>query len=85
MSQRSDPAIPLASAESAKRGANNYDYLLQVEVADLPAYEDFHANRLAVRSGLRPHQAARWRATSAMPCPQDASWFAGRYEDPDAL
>ncbi|MDT7671848.1 MAG: Lrp/AsnC family transcriptional regulator, leucine-responsive regulatory protein, partial [Pseudonocardiales bacterium] len=23
----------------------NYDYLLQVEVADLPAYEDFHANR----------------------------------------
>ncbi|MEA2184919.1 MAG: Lrp/AsnC family transcriptional regulator, leucine-responsive regulatory protein [Solirubrobacteraceae bacterium] len=26
----------------------NYDYLLQVEVADLPAYEDFHANRLAI-------------------------------------
>ena len=25
----------------------NYDYLLQIEVADLPAYEDFHANRLA--------------------------------------
>ena len=25
----------------------NYDYLLQVEVADLPAYEDFHANQLA--------------------------------------
>ncbi|MFI5099797.1 MAG: Lrp/AsnC family transcriptional regulator [Actinomycetes bacterium] len=25
----------------------NYDYLLQVEVADLPAYEAFHANRLA--------------------------------------
>jgi Lrp/AsnC family leucine-responsive transcriptional regulator len=25
----------------------NFDYLLQVEVADLPAYEDFHANRLA--------------------------------------
>jgi Lrp/AsnC family leucine-responsive transcriptional regulator len=25
----------------------NYDYLLQVEVADLNAYEDFHANRLA--------------------------------------
>lgn len=25
----------------------NYDYLLHVEVADLPAYEDFHANRLA--------------------------------------
>jgi Lrp/AsnC family leucine-responsive transcriptional regulator len=25
----------------------NYDDLLQVEVADLPAYEDFHAHRLA--------------------------------------
>ncbi|SEO78958.1 Lrp/AsnC family transcriptional regulator [Amycolatopsis saalfeldensis] len=25
----------------------DYDYLLHVEVADLPAYEDFHANRLA--------------------------------------
>jgi Lrp/AsnC family leucine-responsive transcriptional regulator len=25
----------------------NYDYLLHIEVADLPAYEDFHANRLA--------------------------------------
>lgn len=25
----------------------NYDYLLQVEVADLAAYEDFHVNRLA--------------------------------------
>jgi Lrp/AsnC family transcriptional regulator, leucine-responsive regulatory protein len=27
--------------------AGNYDYILQVEVADLPAYEDFHAHRLA--------------------------------------
>lgn len=25
----------------------NFDYLLQVEVADLPAYEEFHANQLA--------------------------------------
>ncbi len=25
----------------------NYDYLLQVEVADLPAYERFHAHQLA--------------------------------------
>ncbi|WBB61870.1 Lrp/AsnC family transcriptional regulator [Streptomyces sp. WMMC500] len=25
----------------------NFDYLLHVEVADLPAYEDFHANHLA--------------------------------------
>ena len=30
----------------------NYDYLLQVEVADLAAYEDFHANRLACLPGV---------------------------------
>ncbi|TDW22597.1 Lrp/AsnC family transcriptional regulator [Kribbella kalugense] len=30
----------------------NFDYLLQVEVADLPAYEDFHANRLADLPGV---------------------------------
>jgi Lrp/AsnC family leucine-responsive transcriptional regulator len=30
----------------------NYDYLLQVEVADLSAYEDFHANRLANLPGV---------------------------------
>ena len=30
----------------------NYDYLLQVEVADLHAYEDFHANRLASLPGV---------------------------------
>lgn len=30
----------------------NYDYLLQVEVADLPAYEDFHTNRLATLPGV---------------------------------
>jgi Lrp/AsnC family transcriptional regulator, leucine-responsive regulatory protein len=30
----------------------NYDYFLQVEVADLPAYEDFHANRLANLPGV---------------------------------
>ena len=30
----------------------NYDYLLQVEVADLPAYEDFHANQLASLPGV---------------------------------
>jgi Lrp/AsnC family leucine-responsive transcriptional regulator len=27
--------------------AGNYDYILQVEVADLPAYEHFHADQLA--------------------------------------
>ena len=30
----------------------NYDYLLQVEVADLAGYEDFHANRLASLPGV---------------------------------
>ncbi|GAA1720279.1 Lrp/AsnC family transcriptional regulator [Streptomyces yatensis] len=30
----------------------NFDYLLQVEVADLPAYEDFHANQLAALPGV---------------------------------
>ena len=30
----------------------NFDYLLQVEVADLPAYEYFHANRLASLPGV---------------------------------
>ncbi|MEV7289542.1 Lrp/AsnC family transcriptional regulator [Streptomyces sp. NPDC093252] len=30
----------------------NFDYLLQVEVADLTAYEDFHAHRLADLPGV---------------------------------
>ena len=30
----------------------NYDYLLHVEVADLPAYEQFHANSLAGLPGV---------------------------------
>jgi Lrp/AsnC family transcriptional regulator, leucine-responsive regulatory protein len=30
----------------------NYDYLLQIEVTDLAAYEDFHANRLASLPGV---------------------------------
>jgi Lrp/AsnC family leucine-responsive transcriptional regulator len=30
----------------------NFDYLLQVEVADLPAYENFHANQLASLPGV---------------------------------
>jgi Lrp/AsnC family transcriptional regulator, leucine-responsive regulatory protein len=32
----------------------NYDYLLQIEVADLPAYENFHAHRLAALPGIAP-------------------------------
>ena len=30
----------------------NYDYLLQVEVAELAAYEDFHARRLSGLPGV---------------------------------
>ena len=30
----------------------NFDYLLEVEVCDLSAYEDFHANRLADLPGM---------------------------------
>ncbi|MEV7002474.1 Lrp/AsnC family transcriptional regulator [Streptomyces sp. NPDC093982] len=30
----------------------NFDYLLQVEVPDLPAYEDVHANQLAGLPGV---------------------------------
>jgi Lrp/AsnC family transcriptional regulator, leucine-responsive regulatory protein len=39
--------IQLAEVVHTHHVTGNYDYLLQVEVADLPAYEDFHANRLA--------------------------------------
>ncbi|WP_369274229.1 Lrp/AsnC family transcriptional regulator [Streptomyces sp. R11] len=30
----------------------NFDYLLQIEVADLPAYQDFHAHQLASLPGV---------------------------------
>ncbi|MFD7324258.1 Lrp/AsnC family transcriptional regulator [Streptomyces sp. NPDC059875] len=30
----------------------SFDYLIQVEVADLPAYEEFHANQLAALPGV---------------------------------
>jgi Lrp/AsnC family transcriptional regulator, leucine-responsive regulatory protein len=30
----------------------NFDYLLQVEVADLSAYEEFHANQMATLPGV---------------------------------
>jgi Lrp/AsnC family leucine-responsive transcriptional regulator len=39
--------IRLPEVVHAHHVTGNYDYLLQVEVADLPAYEDFHANQLA--------------------------------------
>lgn len=39
--------ITLPEVLHAYHVAGNYDYILQVEVADLPAYEDFHAHRLA--------------------------------------
>ena len=39
--------IQLSEVVACHHVTGNYDYLLHVEVADLPAYENFHANRLA--------------------------------------
>ena len=39
--------IELPEVQCTYHVAGNFDYILQVEVADLPAYEDFHAHRLA--------------------------------------
>ncbi|MCM2424084.1 Lrp/AsnC family transcriptional regulator [Streptomyces sp. RKAG293] len=39
--------VQLAEVVFTHHITGNYDYLLQVDLADLPAYEDFHANRLA--------------------------------------
>jgi Lrp/AsnC family leucine-responsive transcriptional regulator len=39
--------IELPDVLCAYHVTGNYDYILQVEVADLPAYEAFHANLLA--------------------------------------
>jgi Lrp/AsnC family leucine-responsive transcriptional regulator len=44
--------IRLSEVVGTHHVTGNYDYLLQVEVADLPAYEDFHANRLATLPGV---------------------------------
>jgi DNA-binding Lrp family transcriptional regulator len=45
-------ALQLREVVYSHHVTGNYDYLLQVEVADLPAYEDFHANRLAALPGV---------------------------------
>jgi Lrp/AsnC family transcriptional regulator, leucine-responsive regulatory protein len=44
--------VTLPEVVHANHVTGNYDYLLQVEVADLAAYEDFHANRLAGLPGV---------------------------------
>jgi Lrp/AsnC family leucine-responsive transcriptional regulator len=44
--------LQLREVVSSHHVTGNYDYLLQVEVADLPAYEDFHANQLAALPGV---------------------------------
>jgi Lrp/AsnC family transcriptional regulator, leucine-responsive regulatory protein len=41
------PVIRLPEVIHTHHITGNYDYLLHVEVADRPAYEDFHTNRLA--------------------------------------
>ncbi|WP_416970802.1 Lrp/AsnC family transcriptional regulator [Streptomyces sp. 4F14] len=44
--------VGLSEVVACHHLTGNFDYLLQVEVADLPAYEDFHANRLAALPGV---------------------------------
>ena len=44
--------IQLAEVVHCHHVTGNHDYLLQVEVADLAAYEDFHANRMASLPGV---------------------------------
>ena len=44
--------VQLSEVVHCHHVTGNHDYLLQVEVADLPAYEDFHANRLASLPGV---------------------------------
>jgi len=44
--------IRLPEVVNTHHVTGHYDYLLHVEVADLPAYEDFHANRLANLPGV---------------------------------
>lgn len=39
--------VQLSEVVNTHHVTGNYDFLLQIEVADLPAYEDFHANKLA--------------------------------------
>jgi DNA-binding Lrp family transcriptional regulator len=49
---RSSAVIRLPEVAQSHHVTGNYDCLLQVEVADLPAYEEFHANRLASLPGV---------------------------------
>ncbi|MFI6294678.1 Lrp/AsnC family transcriptional regulator [Nonomuraea sp. NPDC050790] len=44
--------IRLPEVAACHHITGNFDYLLQVEVADLPAYEHFHANQLATLPGV---------------------------------
>ena len=39
--------VELSEVQSTYHVAGSYDHILQVEVADVPAYERFHAHRLA--------------------------------------
>jgi Lrp/AsnC family leucine-responsive transcriptional regulator len=44
--------VQLSEVVNCHHITGNFDYLLQVEVADLTAYEGFHANRLASLPGV---------------------------------
>jgi len=44
--------VQLSEVAHTHHVTGTYDYLLQVDVADLPAYEQFHAHRLASLPGI---------------------------------
>lgn len=44
--------VQLPQVQECHHVAGTYDYLLRVEVADLPAYETFHSQDLAALSGI---------------------------------
>ena len=49
---RAEGRVQLSEVVFTHHITGNFDYLLQVEVADLPAYEDFHANHMATLPGV---------------------------------
>ncbi|MEU6058865.1 Lrp/AsnC family transcriptional regulator [Streptomyces sp. NPDC047097] len=47
-----DGVMALPGVTACHHITGSFDYLVQVEVADLAAYEDFHANQLAALPGI---------------------------------
>ena len=48
----SSAGVTLTEVVACHHITGNFDYLLHVEVADLPAYEDFHADRSPTLPGV---------------------------------